>query len=383
MTTANQPTVNFSVNPYMDLIEISLAARKTPFLLGKPGVGKSSFLQQTAKAGNLLYIDVRLTGMDQTDIMGIPNFIDVLDANGNVIGKRTSYIPNDLFPLQGMGDERRLIKKDKNGNVLYEKDGKTPQMYDGFLINLEEFTSADEAVQAACYQLILDRQVGQHKLMDNVFLVACGNGANDGAIAGKLGTALKSRVITIEVNVDNKSWMQWAASAGIHQYILDYLSWKPELLHKFDPNTDDLSFPCPRTWQMLSDLIEVEGGYTPAVHTLALGTIGKYASEFKNFVDYYSKLPDLKAILKDPANADMPTEIGQVYALTGVIAGALAEDHTNTQRVSDLMDYTQRMAPEMQVVTVANAMRKKRTLMTNKAVSSWIIKNGPRLNAVL
>lgn len=244
MATQNA-NVTFSKNPYMDLIGLALAANQTPFLLGKPGLGKSSYLQQTAKANNLLYIDVRLTGMDQTDIMGIPNFVDVMDPQGKVIGKRTSYIPNDLFPLKGMDDRKRLLKWNEDGTPKLDGKGNQEQ-YDGWLINLEEFTSATEEVQAACYQLILDRQVGQYKLEDDVFLVACGNGANDGAIAGKLGTALKSRVITVEVHVDHKSWMAWAAKAGIHQYVLDYLSWKPDLLHAFDPNTDDLSFPCPR-----------------------------------------------------------------------------------------------------------------------------------------
>lgn len=375
-------TVQVANNPYVNLVDIAINAGETPFLLGSPGIGKSAFMREVARMNNLLFIDVRLAGMDQTDIGGIPNFIDVTDASGNVVGKRTSYIPNDMFPLQGMGDEKRLLKWNKDGSPKIDPATNKQDYYDGFLICLDELTSADEAVQAASYQLILDRQVGQHKLLDNVVLVACGNKATDGAIAGKLGTALQSRVITVEVAVHHKSWMAWASKAGINQMILDYLAWKPNFLHDFDPSVDQLTFPCPRTWEKLSNIMNLEGSYTDDVHTLALGTIGKVAAEFKAFVAYYAKLPDIKKILADPANADLPTEVGQVYALTGVISQAMVEE-VGTTKIGPLVTYLERMEPEMQTVAMASALRKTKKLISDKAVSNWISVNKSRITAAL
>ena len=40
---------------------------------------------------------------------------------------------------------------------------------------LDEMNSAAPAVQAAAYQLILNRRIGQYKLPDNVLIVAAGN----------------------------------------------------------------------------------------------------------------------------------------------------------------------------------------------------------------
>lgn len=287
-----------------------------------------------------------------------------------------------MFPLQGMGDEKRLLKWNKDGSPKIDPATNKQDYYDGFLICLDELTSADEAVQAASYQLILDRQVGQHKLLDNVVLVACGNKATDGAIAGKLGTALQSRVITVEVAVHHKSWMAWASKAGINQMILDYLAWKPNFLHDFDPNVDQLTFPCPRTWEKLSNIMNLEGSYTDDVHTLALGTIGKVAAEFKAFVAYYAKLPDIKKILADPVNADLPTEVGQVYALTGVISQAMVEE-VGTTKIGPLVTYLERMEPEMQTVAMASALRKTKKLISDKAVSNWISVNKSRITAAL
>ena len=282
-----------------------------------------------------------------------------------------------------MAPQEDLIKRDSKGNVLYEADGKTPQRYSGWLVNLEEFTSADDAVQSACYQLILDRAVGKYKLHDNVYLVACGNGADDGAIASKVGTAIKSRVTTVMVEVEYKAWMAWAAKNNINQYIIDYLSWRPENLHKFDPNSNDINFPCPRTWTMLSNIIETEGSYTDEVHTLSLGTIGKTATEFKNFTTYYAKLPKIADILKNPTKADVPTDVGQLYALSGVMAQAILEDVKDSKRIGALMDYIERTPKENQTITMSNAIRKNRRVVFDPRISDWAEDNAALIAASL
>ena len=44
-----------------------------------------------------------------------------------------------------------------------------------WLINLEELPSAVPMVQAALYQLVLDRKVGEYELPEGASLIACGN----------------------------------------------------------------------------------------------------------------------------------------------------------------------------------------------------------------
>lgn len=376
-------TLSLSKSIYADLIDLAINSEVVPFLIGPPGVGKSAFLQQAAKANNLKYVDIRLTGKEASDIGGLPDFMEIKDSKGNTTGRMTTFTPTDLFPLKGITSQDELIKLDSAGNILLEADGKTPQRYDGWLVNLEEFTSADDAVQSACYQLILDRQVGKYHLHDNVFLVACGNGANDGAIASKVGTAIKSRVVTIEVACEFTPWMNWAAKEGIHHYITDYLSWRPEFLHKFEAQSNDLNFPCPRTWSMLSNIIEAEGSYTDSVHRLALGTIGKTATELKNFIAYYALLPKVSDILKDPAKADLPTDVGQLYALCGVMAQAMVDSKSDASKVGKYMDYVKRMPPENQTVTVKNAIAKDRKIAMSKAIGDWCTANAALITAAL
>lgn len=73
----------------------------------------------------------------------------------NIQNGRSVWSPNQSFPLQSMDE--------------------VPEGYDGWLLFLDEITNAPMAVQAASYRLILDREVGQYKLHDKVFIASAGN----------------------------------------------------------------------------------------------------------------------------------------------------------------------------------------------------------------
>ena len=66
------------------------------------------------------------------------------------------------------------------------------------------------------YGLLQERRVGQHKLPDNVMVIAAGNTVEDGAIAYEMGTALSDRLIHLHLVADPQSdWLeQYAAPKG-------------------------------------------------------------------------------------------------------------------------------------------------------------------------
>lgn len=134
---------------------------------------------------------------------------------------------------------------------------------------------------------------------------------------------------------------------------------------------------------MLSNIIEAEGSYTDSVHRLALGTIGKTATELKNFIAYYALLPKVSDILKDPAKADLPTDVGQLYALCGVMAQAMVDSKSDASKVGKYMDYVKRMPPENQTVTVKNAIAKDRKIAMSKAIGDWCTANAALITAAL
>tara|TARA_B100001559_G_scaffold166459_1_gene139494 strand:- start:6762 stop:7097 length:336 start_codon:yes stop_codon:yes gene_type:complete len=101
-----------------DMIVQCIKVGLVPIVKGSPAVGKSSIVHQIAKEYGLKVIDLRLAQCDPTDLLGFPN-----TANG-----RGRYVPMETFPIEG--DE-------------------LPKGYEGWLLFMDEFTSAPRGVQAA------------------------------------------------------------------------------------------------------------------------------------------------------------------------------------------------------------------------------------------
>ena len=67
--------------------------------------------------------------------------------------------------------------------------------YDTIVLFLDEMNSAAPSVQAAAYQLILNRKVGTYKLPDNVMIVAAGNREADKGVTYRMPAPLANRFI--------------------------------------------------------------------------------------------------------------------------------------------------------------------------------------------
>ena len=111
-----------------------------------------------------------------------------------------------------------------------------PSDADGsWLINLEELPSALPMVQAALYQLVLDRKCGEYELPEGAALIACGNREGDRGVVHRMPTPLASRFVHLEIRVDATDWCAWGAANGIAPEVLFFVSMRPELLHAFNP----------------------------------------------------------------------------------------------------------------------------------------------------
>lgn len=195
----------------IDVIKAGLVANIT----SSPGLGKSAIVAQIAKEFNLQLIDIRLSQADVTDLLGFPLHN----------GVRMEYAPPAHFPLEGLDE--------------------IPNNKAGWLLFLDEFSSAALSVQASAYRLVLDRMVGKYKLHKNVAIVCAGNKDTDNAIVNRMSTAMQSRLVHLELDVDIKAWLAWAAEAQLDYRVISYIESRPEHLHLFDPNHNDKTFATP------------------------------------------------------------------------------------------------------------------------------------------
>lgn len=121
-----------------------------------------------------------------------------------------------------------------------------PHGYSGWLLFLDEATSAPPAIQAAAYKLILDRMVGSHHLHKNVAIVCAGNLETDNAIVQPMSTALQSRLVHMELVIDHQEWIDWAVQNDIDHRITSFIGFKPSALFTFTPDHTDKTYACPR-----------------------------------------------------------------------------------------------------------------------------------------
>lgn len=330
----------------------ALLAGIVPMLWGPPAVGKSAIVKQIADENNLLLIDERLSDCDPSDLKGFP-FFDPATGKGG-------YRPMETFPIEG--DALPI-------------NPKTKKPYEGWLLFLDELTNADDDVKKAAYKLILDRMIGQKRLHEKCAIVCAGNGINDGAMATELGTALQSRVMHIEVELDFKTWMEWAIENGIEQYIRDYLNFANDKLYTFKPDHTDKTFSSPRTWVFADRLIKTHTFADEDMYGLLAGAIGPgVAAEFMNFCLVYKDLPKIADIIAGPEYAKMPEELSSVFAMCGTVAAAM-----NVSNADKLMIYVKRMSPEYIIVTMMDAIKRDPALKTNSQIRQWAMQNGSEL----
>ena len=338
------------------LVMDTLRAKLVPFIQSSPGVGKSSLARQVAKKNNLKMIDLRLSQMDPTELQGFPFMKPVIQTEGEEKPQefKASYVPMDVFPLE---------------------TDKVPKGYSGWLLLLDEFNSAPMATQAAAYRIVLDKQVGQQNLHKKTAIIAAGNLMTDKAIVNRLSTAMQSRLVHLLIDVDQDSWMKWADKNGIDHRVKSFINFKPTALHRFDPNHNEETFPCPRTWEFVSRLVEQYEELPDEKLPLLSGSIGEgMAREFYSFSKIYGEIPTIQAIKQDPEGIPLSSEPSVQYALTGLVSY-----HLDPVTAKSLIPFLYRMQIDFQIIALRSAIARNPQIKQAPEMRQWITKHASEL----
>ena len=316
-----------------EVLALLVEARQPAIVFGPPGAAKSQIAQQVAAATNRQYVDVRALLLDPVDLRGIP----WRDTDG-----RTRWAPPAFLP-----------PSDDTGR---------------WLINLEELPSAVPMVQAALYQLVLDRKVGEYELPEGASLIACGNRETDRGVVHRMPTPLASRFIHLDIRVDAEDWLNWGAANGIAAEVLYFVTYRPDLLHQFDPQSKERAYACPRTWEFTSNIVKHRNGLDPATErALFRGTVGEAAAvEFSAFLNVWRELPHPRAVLNDPSNADIPENASALMALCGSLY-RLATDVT----MDAIVTFAERLRREVGESLVGACVRRDPALQRSPAFIRW------------
>lgn len=315
---------------------IHLTERKRPaFIWGPPGAGKSDIVREVAEHRGVELRDVRLSLMDPTDLKGLPTI------SGTGTKKQVSWAAPDFLPTKGKG-------------ILF----------------LDELVSAPQSVQAASYQLILNRKIGDYELPDGWSVLAAGNRSGDRAVVHAMPSALANRFVHIDFDVDPDDWGLWAAKAGVSDLTRGFIRFRSDLLHKFDPGSNPRAFPTPRSWVFCDDVIQ-SGLSADTELELIKGTVGEGAAiEYIAHIKMAKDLPSVDEILMNPDTAPVPSSPASKYAICTAL-----DKKANKSTIGRLLTYMTRLEPEYQVVFMRAAGAINREILGTKEGVKWLTEN--------
>ena len=255
------------------------------FLWGPPGIGKSELVADITEELGGAMIDLRLGQMEPTDIRGIPFY-------NKDNGKMDWAAPIDL-PTEEYAAQYPIV-------VLF----------------LDEMNSSAPSVQAAAYQLILNRRIGKYFLPKNVVLVAAGNRESDKGVTYRMPTPLANRFIHQEMRVDFASYQEWAVNNNIHKDVVGYLSFAKQDLYDFDAKSASRAFATPRSWTFVSELLEDDDTDDDTIMNLIAGTVGEgLAVKFMAHRKVAGKMPKPEDILAGKEKELNVKEVSAMYSL--------------------------------------------------------------------
>lgn len=295
------------------LITRAFQKKRPVFLWGPPGIGKSELVHgigDSGVLGNTLVIDMRLALFEPTDLRGYPA-PDL--ANNKMIWLPPADLPSAELAAQ----------------------------YDTILMFLDELNSAAPSVQAAAYQLILNRRIGQYVLPANVVIIAAGNRETDKGVTYRMPKPLENRFIHFELRVDFGDWMNWAVNAKIDADVVGYLSFAKGDLYNFDPQSSSRGFATPRSWTFVSEMLEGSQDLSNALQTdLVAGCVGEgVAIKFMAHRKIASDLPSPEDVLDGKVKTLKTTEISAMYALATSLCYELRDRNIAGEREGKLDNY--------------------------------------------
>lgn len=335
--------------------KLPLNSIPAPFLWGPPGVGKSDGVfqigqtieKETGKKVNIT--DVRLLLFSPVDLRGVP----VADAE--------HQFADWLMP--------RIFDMDSSEDVVN-------------ILFLDELSAAPQSVQAAAYQITLNRAIGEHKLPANTIVIAAGNRTTDRSVAFRMPNALANRLMHMEVMVDFDSWRNWAINNNINKYVLGYLTFDSSKLICEEVSLDDVAFQTPRSWMYVSNIINSmlvgvsdtrqEIAIIESLYNAICACIGKgIAMEFLAWCKVNGDLPNVNEIVAG-LNPAYPKGQDTLYALISALTTCLikkAENRTvSVTEIDNVCTYAEKFPTDFSVMLYKN-------LITNDALKVKLLKS--------
>lgn len=373
--------------------------KRSAFLWGPPGIGKSAIIFQIAdedsprdEAGEMIedkrvaVYDVRLLLMEPTDLRGMPRV-----APGEDVMRWTapSVLPPMYLEVRERDGETFTIDNIKTRADLAAAYGKVVERIPNerkSILFLDELTAAPTSLQAAAYQLVHDRRIGDYVLPDGCAVVAAGNRQSDRGVAYKMPTPLRNRFTHFEMQHDYQDWAVWAIGARVNPFVIAYLEEKRSDLFRFDPTSEDVAFPTPRSWEFVSNYMDDADEDPLEDHLLTqmvAGAIGiGVTSEFMAHREFARDLPKVRDILSGKAKKMNTKNTSAQFFLSAALCYAMSDAYKEASQKGKQADFNEmtenyftfimaNFKRELVVMSVRAALKNHKIQFQTSKLKAW------------
>lgn len=292
----------------IQVVERCMEKQRPCMIWGPPGIGKSDIIAQIGSKQNRPVIDLRLLLMEPTDIKGIPYYDpETHEMRWAKPAELPSVVSKEMLASAratlaaaqaALGNDEVITDRQveiMTRNVATLKGSLELQ---NAILFLDEINAAPQSVQAAAYQLILNRRVGEYQLPDGMSIVAAGNRETDKAVTFRMPSALANRFIHFELKVHFEDWSDWAIARRVHPDVIGFLTGHQHYLFDFDPRKSGKAFATPRSWTFVGELLD-DNMSERLNQVMVGGTVGMgLAIEFMQHRRLKGRLPDPRDILE-------------------------------------------------------------------------------------
>lgn len=303
---------------------------------GPAGVGKSEAVAQCCAEHEGILVDIRVSQYESIDFRGIPDI-----QAGATVWNMPATMPFKGSPKFALADPSKPI----------------------FLF-LDELNQGDPSVLSVCYQLINDRRIGEHELMDNVVIIAAGNRDQDRGTTNRFPAPLANRMTHAEIAADIKSWSDWASKSGkVPVELIGFLNFRDGLLHTFDPAKPVKAFATPRTWSFVAEDMQ-DTTMSDDVRIAAMsGSVGEGpATELQGFLEIMANIVPIEKIIADPKGVHVESRLDLQWAMATHVAG-----HMSKENATPLHTFLERLEPEMVVMAWTLAINRDEDITDSNA----------------
>lgn len=229
-----------SVEIYLDKNEfgeytIPLSKQRPVFMVGAPGIGKTTIMQQIASELDIALVSYSMSHHTRQSALGLP-VIEEQEYEGK------QFIVSEYT----MSEIIAAIY-----NVMRESGKK-----EGILF-LDEINCVSETLSPAMLLFLQYKIFGNQQVPDGWVVVTAGNPPQYNKSVKEFDVATLDRLKRLDITEDFSVWKQYAYQQGIHAAVIAFLEINQQWFYSIQASVDGVQYVTARGWEDLSAAIQL------------------------------------------------------------------------------------------------------------------------------